>query len=508
MKFLNLLFTNIRLSVLNILSILCVSAVVFSLAAPQTAQAQAALLTQPINYSNIWFVPEESGWGLHVGHHGDQIFAIWYTYDESGKQVFYVMSGGTFESPTLFKGDLFRTTGDPFGGRFNPRNTVSAKVGAGVLDFSTTGKLKFTATVNGKATVAKILTPFQFGLSGVQWPNDTTDVFFTPNESGWGLSIAQNGARCFAVVYHYNNSGQPQFLIASDIMGCDSGAIKGKLYRTASGGACANATGATWDPKCVTSSEVGEINLAATNATYPPTYQGTIKIDGATKITSVQRLQFGTPTIASTLVSGTQNAVGCKPLGFAADDSLTYKVINTAQSYTFQQIPESEQIFNDKSALPLLQRTANNLLFREYFNLEGNSLSFLGDLLTNTQSPGAYERNRYTPGIKIEFGLAPGQQQSVDSQAVYDNSASEQSIGQFKQTVVFEGREKVTVPAGTFEACRFLQYTESAGVTVFNRYWYAPGLWEVKRVNYGLNTGVIGEQVLTSAKVRGATYPK
>ncbi len=30
--------------------------------------------------SDLWWNPNESGWGLSLSHHGDSLFAVWYTY--------------------------------------------------------------------------------------------------------------------------------------------------------------------------------------------------------------------------------------------------------------------------------------------------------------------------------------------------------------------------------------------------------------------------------------------
>src|SRR5437868_8055230 len=87
--------------------------------------AMAALLLPCLchaaNYSDHWWNPNESGWGVTIADHETQIFAVWYAYDTDGTPLWFTVPGGTFNSNrTFFSGDLYRTTGPSFNGPFNP----------------------------------------------------------------------------------------------------------------------------------------------------------------------------------------------------------------------------------------------------------------------------------------------------------------------------------------------------------------------------------------------------
>ena len=64
------------------------------------------------NYSDSWWKANESGWGLTITDHGTNLFVQWYTYDQTGHNQKYVISGGTFSNgKCLFSGTITHVTG-------------------------------------------------------------------------------------------------------------------------------------------------------------------------------------------------------------------------------------------------------------------------------------------------------------------------------------------------------------------------------------------------------------
>ena len=53
------------------------------------------------NYSDIWWNPAESGWGITLADHETTLFGVWYTYRADGKPVWYTIPGGTFSSAAV-----------------------------------------------------------------------------------------------------------------------------------------------------------------------------------------------------------------------------------------------------------------------------------------------------------------------------------------------------------------------------------------------------------------------
>jgi len=63
-----------------------------------------------VNYTDLWWNPGESGWGINLAHQGDTIFAAWYTYALDGTPLFLV--GTLAKTPeATYAGDLYRATG-------------------------------------------------------------------------------------------------------------------------------------------------------------------------------------------------------------------------------------------------------------------------------------------------------------------------------------------------------------------------------------------------------------
>src|SRR5688572_32275614 len=93
------------------------TAALLAVALPAAAQS-----TPAANYTDMWWNPSESGWGISFQQHPThQVFAVWYTYDPreltaSGrhKPLWFVMPGGTWTTPTRLTGSVFVTNGVPF----------------------------------------------------------------------------------------------------------------------------------------------------------------------------------------------------------------------------------------------------------------------------------------------------------------------------------------------------------------------------------------------------------
>jgi len=85
----------------------------------------AAQVAPAANYTDMWYLPTESGWGVSFTQHtgSNQVFAVWYTYDPRQpdaaspggfKPLWVVMPGGTWTTPTSITGTVYVTNGQPF----------------------------------------------------------------------------------------------------------------------------------------------------------------------------------------------------------------------------------------------------------------------------------------------------------------------------------------------------------------------------------------------------------
>lgn len=109
------------------------------------------------DYTDLWYDPAESGWGFSlVQHASHQMFGVIYTYEAPNRPLWLVMPGGTWLTAQTFRGDLYRVTGPPQTGAFNPALTKAQPVGTATVSFSSVLGGTLAYTVNG-AAVTKTL---------------------------------------------------------------------------------------------------------------------------------------------------------------------------------------------------------------------------------------------------------------------------------------------------------------------------------------------------------------
>jgi hypothetical protein len=115
----------------------------------------AAQATPAANYTDLWFNPNESGWGLSFTQHAgsNQAYAVWYTYDprETGstgnnKPLWIVMTGGTWTSPTTITGTAYVANGMPFN---QPGSNLRiTPVGSFTVNFTTASTAQFSYNIS------------------------------------------------------------------------------------------------------------------------------------------------------------------------------------------------------------------------------------------------------------------------------------------------------------------------------------------------------------------------
>ena len=114
-------------------------------------------ITPAFNFSDLWFNPDESGWGLNlVQHASGNIFGVMYTYEAPNRPLWLVIPGGTWVSNLEFTGGIFRVTG-PLASAFDPTKVNVRSVGTATLSFLGRDTARFTFTIDG-VTVSKTIT--------------------------------------------------------------------------------------------------------------------------------------------------------------------------------------------------------------------------------------------------------------------------------------------------------------------------------------------------------------
>ena len=92
------------------------------------------------NYQDLWWAApanSESGWGIHLAHQGDNIFATWFTYDQDGTPLWLVVDGAEHGAVYVYQGDLYRAAGlRSMRMTFNPAISVDADESRASMTFT------------------------------------------------------------------------------------------------------------------------------------------------------------------------------------------------------------------------------------------------------------------------------------------------------------------------------------------------------------------------------------
>ncbi|HZZ95077.1 MAG TPA: hypothetical protein VFE23_21135 [Usitatibacter sp.] len=294
-------------------------------------------LCQAANYSDIWWNPAESGWGLTIADHGTNLFGVWYTYRADGKPVWYTIPGGSFSSDRrTFTGDVYVTRGPAYTqAAFDASQVSATKVGSATFDFAPSGQpagsVLFSYNVNGVGRSTRI-ERMSFGNASPQWGSDATDLWFDPAQSGWGVALAQHGNNVFGLWYAYDTDGQPLWFVVPGVQATSPTTFAGKLYST-TGPYFGNPV---FDPSAVKVNEVGtaafNANLGAApasaqcdtgSATFTPTIAtaaGTVQYqrNACTQAFGSARPSAGSLALQPKTCSGTFTITAVEPGGCTA----------------------------------------------------------------------------------------------------------------------------------------------------------------------------------------------
>lgn len=161
-------------------------------AATSPASAKADIDFLP----GMYFNPARAGHGVDIHTAGDTAFLVWFTYGADRQPVWY-LAQGDYENNQIVADLLHFTDGnieDP---------EVAGEVTVTFLDET---RAMFNWTLDGKAGGE----PFQYLKASepvsLQQP---TGHWFPPSQAGWGMTFNAQEETEFAVVYFYDEQGQP-----------------------------------------------------------------------------------------------------------------------------------------------------------------------------------------------------------------------------------------------------------------------------------------------------------
>ncbi|HUJ01191.1 MAG TPA: trypsin-like peptidase domain-containing protein [Usitatibacter sp.] len=206
---------------------------------PEVAPYLSAESTQA-NHTGLWSDPDEPGWGISLEQEQGVIVATLFAYGPDGEPEWLSASALREQSADTYSGDLYATTGAAYDAQAWTPIGVST-VGTLSVTFASAGQAVLTYVADG-ITVTKAVALTAFGPGGPPSCRLTTasraqdgnyqGLWWNPAQSGWGVSIADQGGVLFAVLFVYDASGRPLWLVAPDVQANADGSYSGTLYRT------------------------------------------------------------------------------------------------------------------------------------------------------------------------------------------------------------------------------------------------------------------------------------
>lgn len=146
-----------------------------------------------------WFDQANPGWGFDIQAVGNNLFAVWFTYNPDGTPTWYIIVG-----QLAAKGDGMSLTGniDSFTWDFNTQSFDSSVVGTMNIVWADENNAKAVWTLNGEDGLAGIsFVPFAPGMAF----SDMTGHYFQTVAPGWGFTLLTQGDVTVLTMYWYKD---------------------------------------------------------------------------------------------------------------------------------------------------------------------------------------------------------------------------------------------------------------------------------------------------------------
>lgn len=135
---------------------------------------------------------------------------------------------------------------------------------------------------------------FCLPASATSYGTDYTDLWFNPNESGWGINLIQQYETLFATLFVYGADNSARWFVASDLRGSQN-SFTGTLYQTTGPAFSAPWTGGQ-PPVAVGSMSISFSGPSAGTLTYT--------VNNATVSKSIQRQTWRPNNIGGNYIGG------------------------------------------------------------------------------------------------------------------------------------------------------------------------------------------------------------
>ena len=116
----------------------------------QLAAYLGPAISPAFDFTDLWWNPNESGWGLNLFQHPSKIiFGVWYTYQGDGTRIWYIIPSGSWTDSMTYTGPLYVTAGPSYTKSFDPNQVQVRQVGSATLRFTTSNAGTFTYSIDG-----------------------------------------------------------------------------------------------------------------------------------------------------------------------------------------------------------------------------------------------------------------------------------------------------------------------------------------------------------------------
>lgn len=447
-------------------------------ALPLTAQAQDRL------NSAIWWNPAESGWGLFISDQGNVLAPFWFTHDADGEPTWF-LAPTTRQADGSYRGDIQRYTGVPFAQIAGQASDPPQTIGQATLRFNADATLRFDYTV-GSHSASKSLSRYNFGGKDVVCTaaagsrasaSNYSDLWWNPNQSGWGVHIAHVDDALYATWYSYDDDREAVFLLGSTVRQAD-GSFRGALHRSRNGTAFTRIDGA---PPSTGMDEVGVLTIRFSDGEHA-TFDYTV--GNVTQSRTITRMQFGSianscsvQPYATVGDDGASGGTECLPpyrIGDEREVRVTSTSNGTTSTLTRREKIVGTQVFQGQNAL--VEETSGTtsagtgVYARTFYAADGGRKRASFGAQSFDPRSGALLATSVNDPLRIEQSRfwSSGQEEQLQwtVRATAQGFTTDVAL---RNRWKLLGRESVSTPAGTFDACKFElavgQTSAASGVT-------------------------------------------
>jgi hypothetical protein len=178
----------------------------------------------------------------------------------------------------------------------------------------------------------------------VVWGTDMSDLWWNPNESGWGANIAHQQEVLFVTLFVYDASNRPHWYVgpataSSSPLGSNYGdyVFTGALYETNGPSFAAG----SFDPQAVGTRQVGNVTVHFTDVST-----GTLAyiVDGVSVSKAIQRQTFRSPKVNGQYLGAVSSVPnGCGAASPTAKSAL-WTIQHVGDTITITEQPNSSGV--------------------------------------------------------------------------------------------------------------------------------------------------------------------